>query len=132
MLEFALLGAFASTASVSSNANAPTTPICWVTDVVVSKNGVRIYFPRGNSPSYILSRDNIVRPSDAPIDTARPKEVAVEAKLGDHLTAGNSHHDNCAMVVAMRNGRIGVEAKAFLNLPGLPPDSKSEFMPAHD
>src|SRR4051812_1508366 len=106
--------------------------ICWVSDVVVSGEGVRIYFRRVGGPTYISASDGIFRPSIAPIDPARPDEAALEAKLGDLVGATNGPEDGCSLVVVKKDGRIGVEAKASFNLPGAPSQSRSEFIPAHD
>ena len=125
----AILPAMASNPPVDGVRHAS---ICWINDVVASDNGVRIYFRRKGGPLFVSLPDQIFRPSDEPIDPTRPEEAAVEARVGDKLAPTNSPEDGCHLEVVNRNGRIGVEARAFFNPPGLPATSKIEFIPARD
>lgn len=133
MLGLALIGAGLPFAvSNISVAGVAGPGICWVSDVVVSEKGVRIYFRRKGGPLFVSTSDGFIIPSDAPIDPARPEEAGVEARLGDRLAPGNSPEDGCSLTVVNRDGRIGVEAKAYFHPIGLPSQSESEFIPARD
>lgn len=114
-------------------ARTPGTPsICWVSDVVATEKGVRIYFHRKGGPLFVSLSNRIFRPADAPVDPARPDEGAIDVGLGDRLFPTNSPEDGCTLVVVERNGRIGLEAKAYFNPPGLPQHSESDFIPSHE
>jgi len=113
-------------------ADARPPSICWVTDVVTSGDGVRIYFSRKGGPLFVSMPDGIFRPADAPIDAARPQEAGVEARLGDKLAPANSPEDGCSLEVVRRDGRIGIQAMAYFHPVGLPAQKKTEFIPAHD
>jgi len=133
ILGFALIAA----ALPSSLANVPSADvrppsICWITDVVASENGVRIYFSRKGGPVFVSTPTGFFRPADAPIDPARPNDAALEARLGDKFAPTNSPEDGCALEVVRRKGRIGVQATAYFHPSGLPSQSKTEFIPAHD
>ncbi|WHU02282.1 hypothetical protein [Sphingomonas sp. NIBR02145] len=106
--------------------------ICWVTDVVTSENGVRIYFNRKGGPGFVSTPNGGFRPDAAPADPARPEEAGVEARLGDKLFPQNSPEDGCSLEIVRRNGRIGVRAMAYFHPVGLPAQKKTEFIPAHD
>ncbi|WP_156025729.1 hypothetical protein [Sphingomonas phyllosphaerae] len=106
--------------------------ICWVSDVVASEKGVTIYFPRNGGPLFVSLANRIFRPADAPVDPRRPQDGAIEVEVGQQLHPSASPEDGCTLVVANQIGRIGVLATANLRPTGLPPESKTVFIPAHD
>jgi hypothetical protein len=126
-----MVAALPSTSSNITIADVHRPAICWISDVVASEKGVRIYFRRKGGPLFVSLPDGFLSPSDAPIDAARPEDAAVEVRLGDKLAPTNSPEDGCSLVVVNRDGQIGVEASAFFNPPGLPSQLKTEFIPAH-
>lgn len=109
-----------------------TPSVCWISDVVASGKGVRIYFSRSGGPLFVNLSNGIFRPSDAPIDPARPDEAAIDLGLGDLLYPTNSPEDGCTLVVVNRNGHIGVDASAYFHPIGLPSQSTSEFIAARN
>lgn len=126
MIAFALLAA----ALPVSVAPPPASGICWVRDVVAIEGGVRIYFSRKGGPLFVTNGDQMFRPGDAPVDPARPEEAGMEAKPGDRLSAQNSPEDGCSLEVVTRDGKIGVEAKAYFHPIGLPSEERVEFIVA--
>lgn len=130
MVGLALIAA-ASLVTISA-ADAQPPSICWITDVVTSENGVRIYFSRKGGPGFVSTPNGDFRPDAAPADPERPQEAGLEARLGDKLFPQNSPEDGCQLEVVRRGGRIGVRATAYSHLPGIRPQKKTEFLPAHD
>jgi hypothetical protein len=129
MIAFALLTA-ALPAPVAPLAPPPAPGICWVRDVVAIEGGVRIYFSRKGGPGFVDTPTGLFRPGDAPVDPARPDEAGVDAKLGDRLGPQNSPEDGCSLEVVTRDGKIGVEAKAYFHPIGLPSEERVEFIVA--
>lgn len=106
--------------------------ICWVSDVVASEKGVTIYFPRNGGPLFVSLANRIFRPADAPIDPRRPQDGAIDVEVGQQLYPSASPEDGCKLLVANQMGRIGVLATANFRPTGLPPESRTVFIPAHD
>lgn len=121
----------AMTPDVAQKAGASPS-ICWVSDIVASEKGVTIYFPRNGGPLFVSLANRLFRPADAPIDPRRPKDGAIEVEVGEQLRPSVSPEDGCTLVVANQMGRIGVLATANFRPTGLPSESKTVFIPAHD
>ncbi len=130
MVGLALIVAASLTTISGTDARPPS--ICWITDVVTTESGVRIYFSRKGGPGFVSTPNGDFRPDAVPVDPARPEEAGVEARLGDKLFPQNSPEDGCSLEVVRRKGRIGVRATAYFHLPGMRPETKTEFIPAHD
>jgi hypothetical protein len=113
--------------------------ICWVGQVKLTAIGIDIYFSSdrtvtlqraGQKPrmfqTYSAKTTHIYQHPDAMVVEAVP------AVLGDRLFSNNSPHDGCSMTVAIRDGRIGLDAQAFAQLGPYPPTGAEKFMPAEE
>lgn len=112
--------------------------ICWVGQVKRTATGVDIYF--SSDRTVTLQRDG-QKPRIFQTYSAKTTHVyqhpdaavveVVPAILGDRLFSNNSPHDGCSMTVALRDGRIGLQAQAFAQMnPYAPPSGAEKFMPA--
>jgi hypothetical protein len=130
MLALALVAAASLANEAGATIDIQPRHICWITDVVATDLGVRIYFPRRERIPAVVTSTGIFRVADAPVDPKRPEEAGLEASLGDRLSASNSPEDGCSLLVVKQNGQVGLQASAFFNPPGLAPTSREEFIPA--
>jgi hypothetical protein len=117
--------------------SAQSADICWVERVKRTSTGIDAYFMDGRTVTVMRgnrlvgryqtysARTTIVRQFDG----VTPVE-AVPARLNDRLFSSNSPHDSCSLTVVLRNGKIGLEAKASMQLGVEPPTSAKKFMPA--
>jgi hypothetical protein len=97
--------------------------MCWISDVQRERAGVRIEFGEGG-PMFVN------RGGENWFPDREKNGRSLIAKIGETLYAGNSHHDFCKIEVVEKDGKVGVRAKASLNLPGLPSREEFEFIPA--
>lgn len=111
--------------------------ICWIERVERTKQGVDVYFSDvrnvnvirtgGKPETYLAYPSNAVRVqlygNETPVG-------AVSAGLGDRLFSHNSPHDSCSLTVVMRDGKIGLDANASMQMGDLPPSSARKFIPA--
>jgi hypothetical protein len=111
--------------------------ICWIERVKRTAAGVDVYFfdtrnvtvntPTGKQQVYLAYPVNADRVrlygNETPVE-------AVPARLGDRLFSANTPHDSCGMTVVLKEGKIGLEASASMQMGGLPPSSVKKFIPA--
>ncbi|MBN9090115.1 MAG: hypothetical protein J0J01_24660 [Reyranella sp.] len=116
---------------------------CWVERVKRTATGIDVYFQDGRTVRVI--RDNrqtgIFQTYSARTTTVYQVDgvklvEAVPARLGDRLISSNSPHDSCTLTVAIRDGRIGLEASAFTQSPApqignAAPATAQYFIPAN-
>ncbi|WP_326412417.1 hypothetical protein [Sphingomonas sp.] len=100
-----------------------------MSDVRVSNEGVRVYFPRRGGPMFVSHRGSILIPEAAPAEPDTP-DAAMSAVLGEEFFASNGPEDGCTLTVVLKDGKVGLDARATMNLPGLPHQSETQFIPA--
>lgn len=111
--------------------------ICWVEQVKRRGTGIDIYFMddrtvtlmRANQPPRIFQTYSARTTTVHQIPAATVVE-AVPAVLGDRLYSSNTAHDSCGLTVVVRDGRIGIEAQASMQIGVEPPATAKKFMPA--
>ena len=111
--------------------------ICWVDRVKRTASGVEVYFWDQRSVTRLRPgqppRSFLVYPVNATTVRQYDDLVPVEfvpAIAGDRLFSSNSPHDSCSLAVVVREGRIGLELNASMQIPGYPPNQAAKFIPA--
>jgi hypothetical protein len=122
---------FAFTAHINSHA-----AICWVESVSKIFGGITVIFTpkvslavyssevnQYSDGKYCRISNNILLCKDG------FTSVGLFLDAGKSVTVSNSHHDFCTLRVVEKDS-IGIQAHAFLRLPGLPVKEEDEFFPA--
>jgi hypothetical protein len=111
--------------------------ICWVERVKRTPTGIDAYFMEGRVVTLIRDKRQVglFQTYSASTTTVRQLDgmtavEAVSAQLGDRLFSSNSPHDSCSLMVVIRDGKIGLEASASMQMGIEPPNTAQKFIPA--
>lgn len=111
--------------------------ICWIRDVRREAHGLSVLFSADPRSASRQRGTNYTQFAIDPVTTHERVDVlgyhhvrAVPAALGDKLYVYGSPEDGCVITVTKRERFLGVEAQSSINLPGLVPQSRSEFIVA--
>lgn len=100
---------------------------CWVQQVQERDGQIYIWFlPGYRERAYVSTKAQERRNQISP--TATPEYLVV--REGEAVVNGDGLHSGCEMTVERRDAQLGLQISAYVNLPGLPYDARTQLVPA--
>jgi hypothetical protein len=100
---------------------------CWVQQIQERDGQVHVWFLPGYRERAYVSTKAQER-YDQTSSSAKPQYLVI--REGEAAVNSDGMHSGCEMTVERRDGQLGLRIYAYVSLPGLPYDARTQFVPA--
>jgi hypothetical protein len=100
---------------------------CWVQRLQERDGQIYVWFlPRYRERAYVSTKAQERHDQTSP--TTTPEYLVI--REGEVAVNSDGLHSGCEMTVERRDGQLGLRIKAYVSLPDLPYDARTQFVPA--
>jgi len=100
---------------------------CWMQQIQERDGQIYVWFlPEYRARAFVLTKAQ--EHHDQTSATATPEYLVI--REGEAAVNSDGLHSGCEMTVERREGQLGLQIKAYVSLPGLPYDARTQFVPA--